>query len=172
MKTYSISEAADLTTLSARALRARVDRGHIRAVLRDSVRRIPHSELERAGILEEGSPDTTRVIRELTERLDAQAAELIRLRALPERVAEYRRQLDEEALARHEAERRAQAEASARSEAEAATEAEAAGRRAAEKQAEEEAQAATEARTWQERLVEAGWRERRRMLRDARRSAA
>ena len=140
--------------------------------MRDGVRRIPHSELERAGILEEGSPDTTRVIRELTERLDAQAAELIRLRALPERVAEYRRQLDEEALARHEAERRAQAEASARSEAEAATEAEAAGRRAAEKQAEEEAQAATEASTWQERLVEAGWRERRRMLRDARRSAA
>lgn len=99
MQTYSISEAPELTTLSQRALRARVDRGQIRAVMRDGVRRIPHSELERTGVLREGSPDATEVIRELTERLDAQAAELMRLRALPERVEEYRRQIDAESQA-------------------------------------------------------------------------
>jgi len=158
MRTYTIAEAAPLTELSARALRARVDRGQIRSVLRDGARRIPHTELERAGLLQGSTPDTTEVIRELTAKLDAQAAELAQLRALPERIEAERSRHDEqlarEAQARAEAERRAEA---------------------AEERASEEGAAVIEAQTaaqaardWRERAARAGWRERRRMLREAR----
>ncbi len=51
-RTYTISEAAEATGLTAKALRSRVDRGSIPAVQgRDGKRRIPHSELFRAGLL-------------------------------------------------------------------------------------------------------------------------
>jgi len=51
-RTYTISEAAEATGLTAKALRSRVDRGSIPAVQgRDGKRRIPHSELLRAGLI-------------------------------------------------------------------------------------------------------------------------
>lgn len=179
MRTYSISEAADLTTLSQRALRARVDRGQIRAVLRDGVRRIPHSELERAAVLKEGSPEASEIIRELTERIAAQERELVELRALPERTDEQRRQAEEEARARAAAQERAEAEAAARREAEALAQAEAEARKKAEHEREAEREARTQAEAQGQarderlrRLATAGWRERRRLLRELRAEAA
>jgi excisionase family DNA binding protein len=49
--TVTISEAAALTGLSKTAVRRRVERGSLPAVVRDGVRRIPLSELERQGLL-------------------------------------------------------------------------------------------------------------------------
>jgi Helix-turn-helix domain len=100
-RTLTIAEAAQLTGLSRKAIRSRVDRGTVRAVLRDGVRRIPHSELERAGLLDQagdvvaapaagpraagagqGSPAEASVIGELLDRLERQAGELAELRLL------------------------------------------------------------------------------------------
>jgi excisionase family DNA binding protein len=54
MRTYTITEAADLTGLSRKAIARRVERGSLRSVVRNGRRRIPRSELARAGLLEEG----------------------------------------------------------------------------------------------------------------------
>jgi excisionase family DNA binding protein len=51
MKTYSNHEAAELTGLSVRALRKRIERGQLRAVQQGRYWRIPHVELERAGLM-------------------------------------------------------------------------------------------------------------------------
>ena len=47
METLTFAQAAEVTGLSKKALRNRVYRGQIRAVLKDGLRRIPRSELER-----------------------------------------------------------------------------------------------------------------------------
>lgn len=53
----SIRSAAEMTALTQKAIRSRVDRGSLRAVLRDGQRRIPVTELHRAGLLKpDGSP--------------------------------------------------------------------------------------------------------------------
>lgn len=161
METYTLREAAELTGTSQEALRKRVDRGTIQSVKRNGVRRIPRSELERAGLRIGGPADATDVTRELVERIAAQESELARLRALPERVEEYRRQIDTEAQARQEAEGRAQAEAAAREEAERGREDE----RKTRERVEAERQAADERL---QKLASAGWRERRRLLRELR----
>ncbi len=57
MKTYTTQEAAELTGSSVRALRKRIERGQLRAVQQGRYWRIPHSELERAGLT--GSLGTT-----------------------------------------------------------------------------------------------------------------
>jgi excisionase family DNA binding protein len=54
VRTYTISEAADLTGLSRKAIARRVERGSLRSVVRSGRRRIPRSELERAGLLDGG----------------------------------------------------------------------------------------------------------------------
>lgn len=88
MEALTIAEAATATGLSKKAIRNRVDRGQLRAVLRDGVRRIPHSELERAGLwphaIEAASrqPAAKEAWAELLARLERQAAELAQLRAL------------------------------------------------------------------------------------------
>lgn len=51
MKTYSNQEAAELTGLSVRALRKRIERGQLRAVQQGRYWRIPHVELERSGLV-------------------------------------------------------------------------------------------------------------------------
>ena len=53
MRTYTISEAAELTGLSRKALARRVERGSLQYVVRDGRRRIPVSELVRVGLLED-----------------------------------------------------------------------------------------------------------------------
>ena len=93
MRSFTISEAAEATGLTQRALRARVEQGHVRAVLRDGVPpRIPESELRRAGLLPDqseselpggGSPvdGGSEIVRELVAVIERQAEELAALRA-------------------------------------------------------------------------------------------
>ena len=54
MRTYTITEAAELTGLSRKAIARRVERGSLRSVVRNGRRRIPRSELVRSGLLDEG----------------------------------------------------------------------------------------------------------------------
>ena len=54
MRTYTITEAAEITGLSRKAIARRVERGSLRSVVRNSRRRIPRSELVRANLLEDG----------------------------------------------------------------------------------------------------------------------
>jgi excisionase family DNA binding protein len=54
VRTYTITEAADVTGLSRKAIARRVERGSLRSVVRNGRRRIPRSELVRAGLLDEG----------------------------------------------------------------------------------------------------------------------
>ena len=60
LRTYSITEAADVTGLTRKAIARRVERGSLRSVVRNGRRRIPRSELARAGLLPEndaGAPE-------------------------------------------------------------------------------------------------------------------
>lgn len=112
MRTYTISEAAELTGLSRKALARRIERGSIRCVVRDGRRRIPLAELVRAGLLDDQEqveddefdprlllPGGSRpradlpvpydagqtlaaVVRELFDRFERQSAELANFRAL------------------------------------------------------------------------------------------
>ena len=112
MRTYTISEAAELTGLSRKALARRVERGSLQYVVRDGRRRIPVAELVRVGLLQddesadddefdprlllsEGArprddlpvrydPGQTlaAVLRELFDRFERQATEIANLRAL------------------------------------------------------------------------------------------
>jgi hypothetical protein len=90
---FTIAEAAEASGLTQRALRARIERGQVRAVLRDGAApRIPESELRRAGLLpapprsveppggvrERAGSD---IVRELVAVIERQAAELAELRA-------------------------------------------------------------------------------------------
>jgi vacuolar-type H+-ATPase subunit I/STV1 len=94
METFTISEAARLLEgqISREALKKRVQRpdapGGLRSVKgSDGKRRIPRSELERAGLrLNPVEDSPASLIRELVEKIADQERELMRLRALPERV--------------------------------------------------------------------------------------
>jgi len=57
LRTYTITEAADATGLSRKAIARRVERGSLRSVIRNGRRRIPRSELMRAGLLGEGDSE-------------------------------------------------------------------------------------------------------------------
>jgi excisionase family DNA binding protein len=107
-RTLTITEAAELTGLSRKAIARRVERGSIRSVLRSGKRSIPRSELLRVGLLPpEGykrvdqlteaaltqpgaGPDTgvgeqsllEALVRELLDRVQRQAGELAQYRAL------------------------------------------------------------------------------------------
>lgn len=159
METYSTQEASSLTGLSVRALRKRIERGQLRAVQHGHYWRIPRSELARQGLigLAEGTPegegtegtdnDLAPFLAEL-ERVRTEnerlTRELARLRVLPEHVERVTEDLHRERTERMTAEAKAAAEA----------------------------KAVSEARNWQRRLAQAGWRERRRMLRELRQEAA
>jgi excisionase family DNA binding protein len=111
VRTYTVSEAAELTGLSRKAVARRIERGSLRCVVRDGRRRIPHAELVRAGLVDDEEhvdeefdprfllPEGARphgdlpvpydanqtlaaVIRELFDRFERQAAELANFRAL------------------------------------------------------------------------------------------
>ena len=92
VRSFTISEAAEATGLTQKALRARIDRGDVRAVYRDGVPpRIPESELARAGLLpqqiepeptgEAGDGAGSEIVRELVAVIERQATELAVLRA-------------------------------------------------------------------------------------------
>ena len=110
MRTFTIAEAAELTGLSRKAIARRVERGSLRSVVRNGRRRVPRSELVRAGLLpdaDDGTPGTdpgalllprpapgglevggrqedvlAALVRELLDRLERQAAETAELRAI------------------------------------------------------------------------------------------
>jgi hypothetical protein len=112
MRTYTISEAAQLTGLSQKALARRIERGSLQCVVRDGRRRIPVAELVRVGLLKdeenadydefdprlllpggarqradlpvryEADQTLGAVIRELFDRFERQATEIANFRAL------------------------------------------------------------------------------------------
>jgi excisionase family DNA binding protein len=111
MRTYTISEAAELTGLSRKAISRRIERGSLRSLVRNGRRRIPRSELVRAGLLledAEGAPELdpralllprpapaadleetgraeellVALVRELLDRVERQASEVAQMRAL------------------------------------------------------------------------------------------
>lgn len=118
-RTLTIAEAAELTGATPKAIRNRVDRGQLRVVKRNNVRRIPLAELERAGLLEGAeqelaggaAPAGSDEVRELVNlellRELAQAHETIgELRALEVKAGGDREELEAEleARRRHESE--------------------------------------------------------------------
>lgn len=101
METFTIAEAAELTGLTKKALRHRVDRGQIHADKHGHIRHIARSELERVGL----------VVAQPSLR-PADPAQAERIEALRTALAAAQRRVDdaERALARERA-LRAQAEA-------------------------------------------------------------
>ena len=110
METYTISEAAELTGLTEKSVRNRVDRGQLRVVKREGLRRIPRSELKRAGLIREEDPaegqraegggtKEAAVVGELLDRLERQANQLGELRALTRQAESLRQEHDELAAA-------------------------------------------------------------------------
>lgn len=119
MRTFTISEAAEITGVSRKAIARRVERGSLRSVVRNGRRRIPRSELVRAGLLDEGAEGTPdldpgtplvplsfpgglehagrpehvleALVRELLDRLDRQSQEMAQLRALTVEAESLRR---------------------------------------------------------------------------------
>jgi hypothetical protein len=96
VNSFTIAEAAEVSGLTQKALRARIDGGQVRAVLRDGAPpRIPESELRRAGLLPASPPRSaepadgarerpgSEIVRELVAVIERQAAELAELRARP-----------------------------------------------------------------------------------------
>jgi len=92
MQSHSLREAAELCDTTITAMRSRADRGSLKTVLHDGERRVPHAELERAGLL----PDAER--QELRRRVDQLTNELAASRQLvvsTERAAEAEREARE-----------------------------------------------------------------------------
>lgn len=78
-RTYTLREAAELCGLELSVMRKRADRGTLRTVKRGGVRLVPHSELERLGLL----PDAE--VRRLAGELERARRELAGVRQLTER---------------------------------------------------------------------------------------
>lgn len=102
MNTFTIAEAAELTGLTKKALRHRVDRGQIRAEKEGNVRRIPRSELERVGLAVALPPPPPGSASPSSAAEELQAA----LAAAQRRLAESARALTRERTLREEAELR------------------------------------------------------------------
>ena len=92
----SIAEAARLTGLSKGMIRARVERGELRAIRRAGLPRISVDELAERGLLDMHPGD-------LLDRLEEQASEIGRLRL---ELAITRRKLDDERRRHERRERR------------------------------------------------------------------
>ena len=76
----SIAEAARLTGLTKAAIRARVERGELRAIRRGGLRRISVDELAECGLLEANAHGGAEPEGDLLDRLQSQAEEIGRLR--------------------------------------------------------------------------------------------
>jgi len=98
METYSLREAAELCGVSLAAMRSRADRGSIKTVIRGAQRRVPLSELERAGLL----PDAE--IRDMRREIAG----------LQRQLSEFRRLVADTEREREAAERQVQAEVDGR----------------------------------------------------------
>ncbi len=114
MKTYTPPEVAELTGLSPRAIRKRIERGQLRAVQQGRYWRIPESELIRCGLLKGAveelatghGNETTALLAALDlvekaqARVDALETELRELRLLPTEVKRTEEDLFRERAAR------------------------------------------------------------------------
>ena len=107
METYTTAQAARLTGTTVRALRKRIERGTLRAARGGGGWRIPHSELERAGLHISPPAEATELVAELAETIRRQERELAALRALPAKVEQHRHTLAVLDGERQAAERRA-----------------------------------------------------------------
>jgi hypothetical protein len=105
-RVYTIAEAAEATGATVKAIRNRCDRGQLRFVLKNGVRKIPLSELRRAGLLEvdaeleatstaDASEARELVSRELLAELAAAHETIGTLRALTERSSSTEADLEE-----------------------------------------------------------------------------
>jgi len=89
---YSLREAAELCGVSLVTMRRRADRGTIQTTLTDGERRVPLSELERAGLL----PDAElQQLRRRVERLTDELASSRQLVVSTERAAQAEREVRE-----------------------------------------------------------------------------
>ena len=95
METYTLREAAQLTGITVAALRRRADRGTIQTVQRDGRRRVPRSELERAGLRVGPPPESAELVAQLAQTIRDQERELAALRLLPARVEAERRRVED-----------------------------------------------------------------------------
>lgn len=101
MNTFTIAEAAELTGLTKKALRHRVDRGQIRAHKEGNIRRIERAELERVGLaVDPASGALPMLAASASEALEAALA------AAEQRLAESERALARERRLREQAESR------------------------------------------------------------------
>ena len=80
METFTIAEAAELTGLTKKAMRHRVDRGQVRAVKYGGVRRISRAELDRVGLTVARVAHDDRDVATLQRTLKARERELDDLR--------------------------------------------------------------------------------------------
>jgi excisionase family DNA binding protein len=119
VRTYTIAEAAEATGLTEKAIRWRVDRGSIRAATQGGVRRIPASELIRAGLLDASGEPAPRVIQGQLPRRGSPGV-VIDVNALVARIETLTTEVAEHRLLAAQAESAAKTEASAREVAEAA----------------------------------------------------
>jgi excisionase family DNA binding protein len=131
-RTLTLREAAEATGLTTKALQRRIDRGTLRAVLTGGRRRVPLSELYRAGLIEPEEPRPApaapaaagapgggvgqvpapapeqppvgEVIGELIARLERQAEQIGELRALERQAESLRAAAEAERRARDELE--------------------------------------------------------------------
>ena len=106
-RTLTLREAAEATGLTTKALQRRIDRGTLRAVLTGGRRRVPLSELYRAGLMEPEEPRPApagEVIGELIARLERQAEQIGELRALERQAESLRAAAEAERRARDELE--------------------------------------------------------------------
>ncbi len=151
METLTIREAADACGMTYEAMRARVDRGTLRAGKRreDGTRMIPKSELQQAGLLP-----------------GADVAQL------HNEVDRLRRELKEHRLLTEHAQSETAAERQARELIEHSMYRERAEKQTLQAQLEQIEQAHIEASSKLERLADVGFFARRRILRELRRSAA
>ncbi len=151
METLTIREAADACGMTYEAMRARVDRGTLRAGKRreDGARMIPKSELQQAGLLP--GADVAQLHNEVDRlRRELKEHRLLTERAQSETAAERQaRELIEQSMHRERAEKQT-----------------------LQAQLEQIEQAHVEASSKLEGLTDAGFFARRRILRELRRSAA
>jgi len=112
-RTLTIREASEATGLTVRALRSRCDRGSLRFVVRDGLRRIPYSELLRTGLAEAGNgasaqqeqprstsseaASTSDVILEMAKRLELQGEQIGAMRQLTQQAETISQQEHERA---------------------------------------------------------------------------
>lgn len=165
METFTIREAAERCEVSYQAVRKRVDRGSVQIVHKEGMRRIPRAELERVGLWPGAQADAPAEIQRLQAELDQAHQELKKLRLLPQQVEAERegRERVEQTLHQERAEKQA---------AVAERETALTQKKGVEEELCEVEQARVEASSRLERVVQAGFFERRRLLRDLRRNAA